>query len=193
MVAAALVVSCVAEQSERERPSRRPSSRNRRPATQQHDSTALHILEPDRNAYVARRSGGTAASPHYTFDVDLLFANRDRFAVSLRRCLPSDEHPVYLIILLSDPPAGTEAVAAYDVINSCAEGTETIRVAGRTQRTDSITFVGPMRTDGFTGRPVGALEGTFAIVYELGRCPGPTPCPPYERVRSAPFQVVLER
>ncbi len=193
LLAAALAIACAAETAERDPASRRQSAR-RTPATYRSDSAGPYILEADRNAYVARRSGEDAARPQYTFRVIALFVNRSNGALALRRCMSSDAHPLYRITLLSDPtPGGTERLSAYDVVESCSGGAQGLRVVGRGQRIDTITFVGPMRRDGFTGEPVGALDGTFAITYDVATCARRGSCSPYEPVQSAPFQVVRER
>jgi hypothetical protein len=139
------------------------------------------FLDVDRDQYVARPESGASAS--VGFRVVATFVNATNGAVELRRCLSSDAHPRHRLEL-----KGSEQASAYDAFRSCTDPATPLRVAARAIHLDTLAFSGTT-PDAATGQPAGVVEGTFAIVYELARCPTGETCPPWPRVESPSFRV----
>jgi len=137
----------------------------------------------DEPAYSARLVQGTG---DYSFTVIATYFNHSRDTVFLETCGPDSPRPEFGVITAA---AGSSA-DGYNPAWACVAHDKQIAVAGGTSRIDTLSIRGPVMRDGYTNEPVGALDGTFRVVYTVRSCRGPNGCAvPSSVARSNTFQV----
>jgi hypothetical protein len=120
------------------------------------------ILELDRASYVAVDD----PDPRFDYQVSVIvkFRNETTGVVRINRCTATSAFPPYLV----ESEGG--GVPAWNPDIACASNAPLIAdVPSGHERTDTLVLRAPWQRL-FNGQPVGDVEGTFVLAYELQIC-----------------------
>jgi hypothetical protein len=138
-------------------------------------ATAAYELQTDLTRYQARATERIYDSPVYAFKVVALFRNRSSRAVFLSTCRPDALQPKYDVVLAKGPSAH-ESFAAYSLAWAGVGHDRQLEVRPGATRIDTLTLHGPTSWDGRTKQPLGAVEGSFHLVFGVHNCRGTSQC-----------------
>lgn len=122
-------------------------------------STEL-TLTTDRTEYTAHHVSGDGHDANYQFTVRLQVENIGTGTVFMGRCHPGDPTPSYGVGL-SNPVGGRES--AFNPVWGCGGHNDNIRLEPGQRRSFDLLISGPNIWDGYTGEPLGILEGEMRI------------------------------
>jgi len=123
-------------------------------------------LQIDQTQYHARCIKGKGQACTYGFRLIARYENRTADSLYVDRCGPGDRTPQYGV----ESAADTTQEAAYDPVWACVGHDYPIVIAPHTTRVDTLRLEGPNSFGGKTNAPLGAVEGVFRLIYNVGTC-----------------------
>lgn len=119
------------------------------------------MLLTDHGSYVARRISPDSPA-RYQFTIVARFENRSAITLYLGRCYPDSPQPMFGVGF-----AASVEQSAYDPVWGCVGHDKQFEMIPGSVRVDTFQISGPNEFDGYTNTPIGVLEGTYRLRFDV--------------------------